>query len=130
MPSIIVCTTCSREKDTTPDRIPARDRYLGSHIKIAEQAAKADKLPLYFLSGKYGLVPAGQVIPYYDYLLDQTGVTNLISKLCTQLNQSDVHEVRFYVKNKPAWKLYRELLEAAASVLEIQLTIHELPDDA
>lgn len=128
----IVCSICSREKDKSKGALPARERYLGSHIKIAEAAAQKDGLLFFILSGKYGLLSAYEVVEYYDYLLKEGDVMRLALRLHGQLIRSPLHieEIRFYTKTKPAWWPYRDALQQAAGKAKIKLQVIELPDDA
>ena len=131
MPSqTIICCICSREKNESPNLLPARRRYTGSHIGIAEKAAAAETLPLYILSGMLGLVGADEPVPHYDHYLNEKEVPHIANLLVRQLQQLDIGTVHFYVKLKPTWGTYLRALQMAAEKAGTEILIRELPDDA
>jgi hypothetical protein len=67
--SHIICTICCRDKDPSPELIPAVRRYRSKRIARAAALARKAGLPLVILSGKLGPVWADEPIPYYDLLL-------------------------------------------------------------
>lgn len=130
MQRTIVCSICSRKKSRVRELIPARERYLGSHIDIAAKAAGTENLPFFILSGKFGLLAAGEVVVNYDYLLINKDVARLANRVAKQLSRMGTREVRFYTKTRPAWQPYLAVMESAASQVGARLLITELPDDA
>jgi hypothetical protein len=110
--------------------MPARERYIGSHIAIAEQAAEKEKLPLYFLSGMLGLVGADEPLAYYDHVLTHREMPALIGVIARQLQRLDIGTVHLYVKTKPSWRTYLYALQLAGDEIGATIHIHELPDDA
>src|ERR1700754_3723308 len=98
----VVVTICSKEKNSSPEPLSAVERYSSEHIKIAHAEANRLDIPLYILSGKYGLISGEDFIPEYDYLLEKEndGLTNLVSM---QAKEAKITEVDFYYKNKETW---------------------------
>ena len=127
MPAKVVCTICSRDKAKNKEPLPARDRYIGSHIKSVADIAKRKGAPLFFLSGVYGFISEKEQIPYYDHLLGAEEIESLVeNKLRPQLLRYKVKEVQFYFKNKPAWKPYLAAIQHTAMGLGITLVVYEL----
>ena len=50
----VVCSICSREKKQDVGLIPARQRYLGTHISLVEGKAARRNLSFFILSGARG----------------------------------------------------------------------------
>lgn len=126
----IVCTACSRKKDTRKELIPARERYKGSHIKEVEDIAKREGRPLFFLSGLFGFVLADGKLPAYDFVLTEFEADRMVGSVALQLLNERVSEIHFYSKAKESWRLYEEVIIAAAEKVSAVITIHYLKDDA
>ena len=127
--SVVICSICSRMKDERKGLLPARERYLGSHISKVEKIAKEQKRPFFILSGVYGFVAAEEGIPYYDHLLLPNEVLALTEKIRVQLKEHAVEEIHFYTKTKPNWRPYLNALQKASKSLDIHLVIHELSEE-
>jgi hypothetical protein len=125
----VVCSICSREKDPRDNNLPARLRYLGSHIAMAERVAKDEGHPFFILSGKYGFISGNELILSYDLLLTAELVDELAETVAKQLSIEGVQEIRFYTKRKPAWAPYLLALQTAASSVGTKLTVYYMPDD-
>lgn len=126
----VICSICSREKDSRPGLLPARERYKGSHVTFVEKIAAKSRLRLFFLSGKLGVIDADSCIPVYDYLLAPEGVQSLSYDIWDQLESLGIEEIRFYTKHKPAWEPYLEALRLGAYAAGVKLVVELLPDDA
>ena len=120
----VVITICSREKRQDKGLLPTYERYLGEHVKIAKDEAEKIKQDLYILSGLYGLIPADQKIPYYDYFLEQKAVQSLTEKVKGQLKTESIGEIIFYTK--PKWTTYNQVITDAAKELGINLKVEKL----
>ena len=71
---ILICTICSRDKDPAKGLLPAIRRYRSERIgRIYEKAKRAGAV-FAILSGKFGLLPAEEPIPYYDKLLTEADI--------------------------------------------------------
>lgn len=121
----VVATICSREKDSDPEPLPAKERYLGEHIKLALAEAEKFGSPFYILSGKYGLVSGDDFIPDYDYLLEKEsdGLSRLVA---AQAVEARITEIDFYYKDKENWIPYTETLRKACGLEGIKLRTHKL----
>ena len=120
----VVMTICSKEKDSTNRDLTAHQRYKSTRIKAVSEVAKQDKLPFFILSGKYGLVAENDIIPYYDYLLEQDGIEDTVSLVNKQSKLIGITSVDFYAKPKAgSWAPYYEVLESMATELGIELNI-------
>src|SRR5258706_4802441 len=108
-----VCTIRSKEKRKDEGLLPARKRYIGSHISKVEKIAKEGSLRFFILSGCYGFISGDKGIPYYDYLLLEDKVENLALKVRSQLQEHGVEELNFYTKTKQNWLPYRNALSRA-----------------
>lgn len=126
---IAVCSICSRVKDENKELLPARKRYLGSHVLKVEKIALEQKHPFFILSGVYGFISGEEKIPTYDHLLAEDEVSALAEKIQAQIEKSGASEIHFYTKNKPNWKPYRVALEQAAQSVNVELSVHELAEN-
>ena len=132
MPQTIVISICSRQKDSRRTLLPAKDRYLGSHIEIAAEEAEHMRMQFFILSGKYGLLASTELVGWYDYALTEEAVPKLTERLIGQLGTFafKIGRVRYFTKNKPAWLPYGRALKEALRVYRIPLVTIDLPDDA
>jgi hypothetical protein len=121
-----VVTICSRHKHESSQLLPARERYTGEHIKKAEKIAKELALPLFILSGKFGLLSADEKIPYYDYYLEMSAVDNLTNVVAIQLKALGISEVDFYKENKESWIPYETTLKKAADLTGETFRVNQL----
>lgn len=128
MPQTIVCSICSRQKDPRKELLPARERYLGTHIRLVEGKAARRNLSFFVLSGKYGLIPGDECIEHYDYLLEADGVAELAKLIKNQLAAFNISKVCFYTKLKPNWEPYRTALQIASDAMGVEFSINELAD--
>ena len=127
----IVCSICSREKAANPEPLPARERYVGSHIKLVETIALEQGAQFFILSGKFGLLHAQERIEPYNFLLTEEGVKFLATRVFRQIVRLPfvVSEIQFYTKNKPNWLPYKKVIEDAAAKTNTNLrVIYLLPD--
>ncbi len=91
----IVCTICCREKDRTDKLLPAIRRYKSERIKTVAGLARDAGLPLAILSGKYGLIDANEPIPYYDKLMGECDLGEIIAANIAFLEKNEVGKVIF-----------------------------------
>ena len=120
----VIATICSRRKDTDPQLLPARKRYLGEHIEKVSTIAYNSCIPFYILSGKLGLISAELAISDYDYYLEMTEVDSLSEKIKAQLAEADISEIDFYVEEKESWTPYIKAMRKGASLATISLNIN------
>ncbi len=110
-----IVTICSREKATSADDLPAYLRYTSQRIQNVREIADKEKLPFYIFSGKYGLVESKEITPYYDHLLSDKEIPDMIQFVKTQVQLLDINEIDFYAKARRGdWIPYYEVMETLA----------------
>jgi hypothetical protein len=124
----IVCSICSRQKKEDAGMMPARERYLGTHISKVEGIALRRNLSFFVLSGKLGLLPGDECIPYYNYLLEADKVPELAELIKLQLSAYNIGKIYFHTKLKPTWQPYLSALQLAADDLRVEVAVAELAD--
>lgn len=122
----VICTICSKEKDVAGNSLPARLRYLTPRIKAVGKIAKELKLPLFILSGKYGIISAEEMIPYYDHILKEEEISDLSRLISRQLEENHITEIDFYTKNEPAWLPYTQAIQKGIELSKIILNYYYL----
>ena len=125
----LVVTYCCREKNPSPDLLPAKDRYLSSRIRVGGEAATRRGFEFRILSGLYGLLEAGQMIPDYDHLLTAEQVPEHVVKLKGQLAKLKVAKVIFITRTleeDPGTEAYRQAMGLACAAVEVDLEILEI----
>jgi len=129
LPREALCTICSRTKRADEDPLPARERYLGSHIRAVEEIARARGRQWFLVSGIFGLIAPDEQILSYDHRLAANKIRGLASKIRSQLRRFGIEELHLYSKSKPDWMPYRAAILQATQPLGVKLHIHELADD-
>ena len=119
----IILTICSRRKKENPELLPALERYTGSHIAPVKDIADHLKLPLYFLSGKYGLLSKDTEIPYYDYYLEDAMVNKLARIVAKQILDNEITDIEFYAESNDSWAPYKRVMLTA--IREADVVLHE-----
>jgi len=124
----ILCTICSKKKDDSNKPLPASKRYKGTRIATMVEMSKNKGLPLYFLSGKFGLIDSNTLIPYYDKLLIEQLVDNVVKKVTRQIHDNEINKVFFYAKPKTVSnrKPYYDAITKACEVTNTHLQIETL----
>lgn len=122
----IICTICSRRKIESSGLLPAKERYTGDHISKVKDFSIIENIPFYILSGKYGLIPGAQKIPYYDYYLEEIAVNGLIETVSKQIQEEKITEIDFYMEDKVSWSPYLQTIKKASEQIEIKLNIKQL----
>ena len=122
-PAQLYVTTCSAEKDPRRGLMPAVKRYTGERVKEAVEEADELGLPLAFLSGALGLVPATMPIPWYDHALHDEEVAGMVPRLATAL--LGVREVLFHAlpEQTEGWGPYHRALRGACEAAGVKLTL-------
>lgn len=122
----VVATICSRKKREDEALLPAYERYLGSHIKVAKQFADEQGVPFYILSGLYGFIPADMLIPTYDYLLVDSAVDGLAGIVSDQMKADGITEIDFYTEDNPNWQPYHRTVTRGAESAGARIEMHHL----
>lgn len=124
-------TCCSRSKLAGEGLLPAVERYTSP--RVAHVAAESSRLglPLLLFSGRFGLLDAGERIPYYDDALTDEGVSRLVPVVVRQIREKSVEALVFYARARstPGWEPYHRVLEAACEETGIRLVWREVGDD-
>jgi hypothetical protein len=126
----ILCTLCSKRKRRDPGLMPARRRYLSRRIRLVLQLAERAGHPAGILSGQYGLLSPNDRIPWYDRVLTQDDVEDLVPRLSQQLRSRRATSVRFYAlpRSAPGWGPYHDAMERACHAVGIEYTCTLLDD--
>jgi len=117
----IVVTACSSNKADTPK--PARELYKSTRIKKVDEICRRYGVPLYILSGKYGLICGDEIIEPYDQKMDFVRALELIPQIKNKLEQlrnCGLEEVVFY--GAGANKAYHMAIEQACLQAHVKLT--------
>ena len=116
-------TYCSKDKDRTRKDLPAIERYDSDRIdKIKALAEKRDE-DFAILSGKYGLIGPEEKIPFYDELLRERNIPQLITGVRNFLESHNVDKVIYHTRKvenerKPYFKLVKNACEGLNIELE------------
>ncbi len=124
-----VITYCSRDKDASPELLPAVDRYLSSRIGAAAEAASRLQFGFRILSGLYGLLERDQKIPDYDHLLTYDQVPGHAKKLAGQLAESNAVRVVFITRSlaeDPGTGPYRQAILQGCATAQVECEILEI----
>jgi hypothetical protein len=84
-----IILSCSKKKTLTKGLIPAIERYDGAAFRLIRRYIRVSGNPLdiFILSGKFGLIPHTQRIPYYDSKLTLTKACKMRNKIHSQAKQ-------------------------------------------
>jgi hypothetical protein len=124
----IICTYCSAEKHTVVGNVPAVSRYISKRIDWVAKQAEKDNIPLFIFSGKYGIIPATYLIPYYDHLLTQEEVTGHAQKVASQIREHGITHITFYTRSlqqDPNVAAYINCVTQAAELAKVDLVVEE-----
>ena len=88
----LLILSCSQRKHSTPNLLPALERYDGPAFKVINKFMRvrpfeAQSLDVYILSAKFGLIPSGQLIPNYDRRVTRQQVEKLRIPTLTALKR-------------------------------------------
>ena len=124
----IICTYCSAEKHTVVGNVPAVSRYISKRIDWLARQAEKENRPLFILSGRYGIIPATYLIPYYDHLLTQKEVSAHAQKVASQIKEHGITHITFYTRSSqqdPYVAPYINCITQAAELAKVGLVIEE-----
>ena len=116
-------TYCSKEKDRTRKDLPAIERYDSERINKVKALSEEENENFAILSGKYGLIEAQEEIPFYDELLRERNIPQLITGVKNFLKSNNVEKVIYHTKKvenerKPYFKLVKNACEGQNIELE------------
>ncbi|EKE00246.1 MAG: hypothetical protein ACD_22C00069G0005 [uncultured bacterium] len=122
-------TTCCKEKETKSKLLPAIDRYLNPRIKQVYNLSIKDNIEFLILSGKYGLLKPEDKIPYYDQILLDRQVQNIVDTIIAQSIFTKGDCITVFGKHEsehPSWKPYYDAIRTVSSKLGLSLSIKQL----
>ena len=123
---LVIATICSRKKNASTMLLPAYERYLGEHIQKAKLIALQKNAPFYILSGLLGFIPAETQIDFYDYLLLDSKVDELVILVAKQIREASITEINLYTENNPNWQPYHRTIQDASLVTGVVCSIVHL----
>ncbi len=129
---ITFCTYCSHEKDPSPQALPAERRYRSRRIQRVQKSARLLGCDFLIFSGRYGLLPPGQPIENYDYLLQPAEVENLAQRVARQLAELEVKRLLFCTRGivaDPHLQPYHDCITTACYKAGVELIQLALPED-
>ena len=117
MESRLLILACSERKKSTPDPIPAIERYDGQLWKVLrsflqDQSSSTARADIYVLSAEYGLIPGTQPIPWYNRVMTVARADELRASVLDQfrlLMDQDYHQVclglsQLYLRAMRGWE--------------------------
>ena len=114
-------TYCSKDKDRTRKNLSAVDRYNSDRIDKVKKLAENNEAQFAILSGKYGLIDPYEEIPFYDELLREKDIPQLITGVKNFLESKNIERVIYHTKEvKGERRPYFKLLKNACDTLEIE----------
>ena len=130
--STLFITYCSRHKSRDPGDLPAQERYTSKRIRAVHAAAVAIDTRFRILSGKYGLLAADELIPWYDHLLSDDEIVAHAALILPQLRAIKPARVLFFARPAavdPGVIAYRDAMARACAAAGTNLTVIEVNDD-
>ena len=127
---ILLVTICCREKDRAEGLLPAVRRYRSERIERLARLAGEAGLPFAILSGLFGLIEAGEPIPYYDRLMSAEDVNRIAAAGTEFLRERGIQEVIFCLPDPsldPHVGPYLESMERSAAAAGCRLRTFFLP---
>ena len=128
--SALLVTICCREKDRAEGLLPAVRRYRSERIERLARLAGEAGLPFAILSGLFGLIEAGEPIPYYDRLMTGEDVERIAAPGKEFLRERGIKEVVFCLPDPaldPHVGSYLESMERSADGAGCRLRTFFLP---
>ena len=124
----ILSTYCSAEKQTDVGNVPATSRYISKRIDWVAKQSEKENRPLFIFSGKYGIIPATYLIPYYDHLLTKEEVSAHAKKVASQIKEHGITRITFYTRSlqqDPNLAPYINCVTQAAELAKVDLVVKE-----
>ena len=128
----ILCSYCSAAKRRDDAPLPALERYESERLRTLWRSGRAAGMPLYILSGEYGLLAPEAQIPWYDHLLTLNDVAPMVMRVTAQLRAAGVTAVEYHTADAavaPAVAPYLAVVRAACERAGAALAVVGLPGD-
>ena len=109
--------------------LPALRRYRSERIERIHKAALITGCSFYILSGEYGLLAPGELIPYYDHLLMADEIETHACKLIEQIKRYSITKIVFFtlpVSRDEKLAPYHSALRLACTIASISLSFVEI----
>lgn len=130
-------TYCSSDKLKFNHPVAALDLYRSERIRKVYTLASSAGAEFRILSGKYGLVAAEELLPWYDHLLQPLEVEAHANRVAAQLKILKVDAVIFHTRGTeldPQLVAYHDCIQQACAESAITLRIEKfssaLPNEA
>lgn len=117
-----IITTCCKDKRLDEALLPSIDRYLDPRIKKVFNIAKKSGDGFLILSGKYGILKPEDPIPYYDQILLEENVPEIVDLVVPRFRELRVAEIIVYGKDASldlGWIPYYSVLKKSCEKLGI-----------
>lgn len=124
-------TYCSRNKSRDAGDLPALERYLCDRIRAVHSAAVDQGADFRILSGKFGLLAADEVVPWYDHLLTEGEVTDHIELVLPQLREIGPERIFLFMRSitiDPCLAAYAETIARTCVKAGIDLAVIEIDE--
>ena len=125
-----ICTYCAKPKRTDSRDLPAVRRYLSERIDRLHAQAQSSGHVFFILSGKYGFISAGELIPWYDHLLNADEVAAMAPTMAAVLNRLGITDLTYHTADSaqfPLVKPYLAVVQQACQMANIPLQLVTLP---
>lgn len=126
----VFCTYCSKEKDDSPGKMKALDRYQSDRIQSVYAASVKLDYPFYILSGQFGLLKHSDLIDYYDHLLTVDEVEGHSMLVAEQFEKLQIKSIVVFgdsIEADPNLNAYYDCIRMASAKQNVELTILQLP---
>ena len=116
-------TTCCAEKREEKGLLPAKERYQSERVRYVVSESERSNTPLLIFSGKYGILDANDPIPWYEKVLTEKDVKDMIPKVVSQLREKNVTEITFFAmpRDTVGWGPYIRVIEKTCEELKISI---------
>jgi hypothetical protein len=121
-------TYCSRDKDQSPESLPALRRYKSARIRRVKKLADLQGVGFYILSGEFGLLKPNDPIPDYDHLLLRSEIDEFATKVAGQLAGERLTKITFFVNAARSQQVepYEEAFAGACRLTGVNLSVATL----
>ncbi len=125
----IYCTTCCKEKKAITGKIAAIDLYLDQRIHSIYLQSIKDGFDFRILSGKYGLLRATDLIPWYDKKMEKEDIAHLLPIIMKSIERDKIDSIILFAKDPDLfadWFPYVEVIRLACKGQGIDFEFREI----
>jgi len=124
-------TICSKNKSAKKGLVRARERYISQRIDKVVELAQQLSVPCFILSGKFGLISSETEIPWYDHLMQEKDINDIVKKSLDFLKDfnrtnPEITQLDFYVvspQKDPNTRVYITAIEKIAMQAGLNLKV-------